>query len=52
MELSKLKRKEGMKISGKEKLIVLGFVWRFEVIPHTLLQNSDLDPFEILNKLR
>ena len=50
MELSV--RKEGMKISGKEQLVVLGFAKALEVIPHTLAQNSALDAIEILNKLR
>ena len=45
-------RKEGMKISGKEQLVVLGFAKALEVIPRTLAQNSALDAIEILNKLR
>ena len=52
MELSKHVRKEGMKISGKEQLVVLGFARALEVIPRTLAQNSALDAIEILNKLR
>ena len=52
MELSKHVRKEGMKISGKEQLVVLGFAKALEVIPRTLAQNSALDAIEILNKLR
>ena len=52
MELSKHVRKEGMKISGKEQLVVLGSAKALEVIPRTLAQNSALDAIEILNKLR
>ncbi|MEE3325534.1 MAG: T-complex protein 1 subunit eta, partial [Methanosphaera sp.] len=52
MELSKHVRKEGMNISGKEQLIVLGFARALEVIPRTLAQNSALGAIEILNKLR
>ena len=52
MELSKHVRKEGMKISGKEQLVVLGFARALEIIPRTLAQNSALDAIEILNKLR
>ena len=52
MELSKHVRKEGMKISDKEQLVVLGFAKALEVIPRTLAQNSALDSIEILNKLR
>ena len=52
MELSKYVRKEGMKISGKEQLVVLVFARALEVIPRTLAQNSALDAIEILNKLR
>ena len=52
MELSKHVRKEGMKISGKEQLVVIGFARALEVIPRTLAQNSALDAIEILNKLR
>jgi len=52
MELSKYVRNEGMKISGKEQLIVLGFAKALEIIPKTLAQNSALDAIEIMNKLR
>ena len=52
MELSKYVRNEGMKISGKEQLIVLGFAKALEIIPKTLAQNSALDSIEIMNKLR
>ena len=52
MELSKHVRMEGMKISGKELLVVLGFAKALEIIPPTLAQNSALDAIEILNKLR
>ena len=52
MELSKHVRKEGMKISGKEQLVVVGFARALEVIPRTLAQNSALDAIEVLNKLR
>lgn len=52
MELSKYVRKEGMKITGKEQLVVLGFARALEVIPRTLAENSALDAVEILNKLR
>lgn len=52
MELSKHVRKEGMKITGKEQLVVLGFARALEVIPRTLAENSALDAVEILNKLR
>jgi len=52
MELSKYVREEGMKISGKEQLVVLGFAKALEIIPKTLAQNSALDAIEIMNKLR
>ena len=52
MELSKYVRNEGMKISGKEQLIVLGFAKALEIIPKTLAQNSALDAIDIMNKLR
>ena len=52
MELSKHVRKEGMKNSGKEQLVILGFARALEIIPRTLAQNSALDSVEILNKLR
>ena len=52
MELSKYVRDEGMKISGKEQIIILGFARALEVIPKTLAQNSALDAIEIMNKLR
>ena len=52
MELSKYVRNEGMKISGKEQLIVLGFAKALEIIPKTLAQNSGLDAIDIMNKLR
>ena len=52
MELSKYVRDEGMKISGKEQIIILGFARALEVIPKTLAQNSALDAVEIMNKLR
>jgi len=52
MELSKYVRNEGMKISGKEQLIVLGFAKALEIIPKTLAQNSALDAIDIINKLR
>ena len=52
MELSKHVRKQGMKITGKEQLVVLGFAKALEIIPRTLAQNSALDAVEIINKLR
>ena len=52
MELSKYVRNEGMKISGKEQLIVLGFAKALEIIPKTLAQNSALDAIDVMNKLR
>ena len=52
MELSKYVREEGMKISGKEQIVVLGFAKALEIIPKTLAQNSALDAIEIMNKLR
>ena len=52
MELSKYVREEGMKISGKEQIVVLGFARALEIIPKTLAQNSALDAIEIMNKLR
>lgn len=52
MEISKHVRKEGMKITGKEQLVVLGFARALEIIPRTLAENSALDAVEILNKLR
>ena len=52
MELSKYVREEGMKISGKEQIIVLGFAKALEIIPKTLAQNSALDAIDIMNKLR
>ena len=52
MELSKYVREEGMKISGKEQIIVLGFAKALEIIPKTLAQNSALDAIDIINKLR
>ena len=52
MELSKYVRNEGMKISGKEQIIVLGFAKALEIIPKTLAQNSALDAIDIMNKLR
>ena len=52
MELSKHVRKLGMKITGKEQLVVLGFARALETIPRTLAENSALDAVEILNKLR
>ena len=52
MELSKYVREQGMKISGKEQLVVVGFARALEVIPRTLAQNSALDAIDILNKLR
>ena len=52
MELSKYVRNEGMKISGKEQFVVLGFARALEIIPKTLAQNSALDAIEVMNKLR
>ena len=52
MELSKYVREEGMKISGKEQIVVLGFAKALEIIPKTLAQNSALDAIDIMNKLR
>ena len=52
MELSKYVRNEGMKISGKEQFVVLGFARALEIIPKTLAQNSALDAIDIMNKLR
>ena len=52
MELSKYVREEGMKISGKEQIIVLGFAKALEIIPKTLAQNSALDAIDVMNKLR
>ena len=52
MQLSKYVREEGMKISGKEQIVVLGFAKALEIIPKTLAQNSALDAIEIMNKLR
>ena len=52
MELSKYVREEGMKISGKEQIIVLGFAQALEIIPKTLAQNSALDAIDVMNKLR
>jgi len=52
MELSKLIRKYGLGIGGKEQLVVLAFAKALEVIPRTLAQNSGIDSVDVINKLR
>ena len=52
MELSKFVREQGMKISGKQQLVVMGFAKALEVIPKTLAANSGFDSVDIINKLR
>ncbi|MCQ2820898.1 MAG: T-complex protein 1 subunit eta [archaeon] len=52
MELSKYVREQGMKIAGKQQLVVLGFARALEIIPKTLAGNSGYDSVDIINKLR
>ena len=52
MELSKYVQKEGMEISYRDQLVVLGLAKALEVIPRTLAQNSALDSIDILNKIK
>jgi T-complex protein 1 subunit eta len=52
MELSKEVRNYGMKVSGKEQLVILAYAKALEVIPRQLAQNSGFDSVDIVNKLR
>ncbi len=52
LELSQKIKSWANNFSGKEQLAIRAFAEAFEVIPRTLIENSGLNPLDILPKLR
>ena len=52
MELSRYLREEGLKVAGKDQLVLCAIAKALEVIPQQLAMNSGFDPTDILNALR